>query len=128
MRRQDSDVLSSPLMQMRDAIRRLSIEYSYSSEVRDAAMCALQDGEFSKHMIECPVTPRKATNFASAYVLLRSVSEEIGKPNSVGLQQEQCRKVGLADSDVESMVRQMRGMLPKTAMAGGSGEYDDELY
>jgi hypothetical protein len=128
MRRQDSDVLSSPLMQMRDAIRRLSIEYSYSREVRDAAMCALQDGEFSKHIIDSPVTSRKATNFASAYVLLRSVSEEIGKPNSARLQQEQCRKVGLADSEVESMVQQMRGMLPNTAMASGSGDYDDELY
>ena len=128
MRRQDSDVLSSPLMQMRDAIRRLSIEYSYSIEVRDVAMCALQDGEFSKHIIDAPITPGKATNFASAYVLLRSISEEIGKPNVASSQQEQVRKVGLADSDVESMVQRMRGLLPKTVMASGSGDYDDELY
>lgn len=127
LRRQESDVLSSPLMQMRDAIRRLSIEYSYSTEVREAAMCALQDSEFSKHIVEAPVTPRKATNFASAYVLLRSVSEEIGKINASTSQEEQCRKVGLAGSDVESMVRKMRVLLPKAVMVGCSGDYD-ELY
>ena len=71
MVRQSSDVQSSPIMQMRDQISRLSIAYSFPSQVQSAALLALTDGTFFKAITDQPIAPSKKTKEASAYLLQR---------------------------------------------------------
>jgi hypothetical protein len=124
--RQDSDVQSSPIVQMRDAISRLSVEYSIPSELRDSAMCALQDGNFARQIMETPIVSTKKTHRASAYVILCSVAEEYGKQGSYTMD-DNCRRVGLSGAELAPMVSRVRSILPKSAL-GGRVNDDDELY
>ena len=124
--RQDSDVQTTYLVKLRDAISRLCMEYTCPNEIRDAAMCSMQDNEFVKQLSEGTVVPSKKTSFATAYIILRSVAEETG--NSGQLKNElHLRRVGLESMDVESMVCKMRSILPK-GIIGGTVVDEDELY
>lgn len=124
--RQDSDVQSSPIVQMRDAISRLSVEYSIPSYLRDSALCVLQDGNFVRQITENPIVSTKKTHRASAYVILRSVAEECGRADSYATE-DHCRRVGLAGVDLAPIVSRVRSILPKSAL-GGCVNDDDELY
>lgn len=124
--RQDSNVQESPIVQIRDAISRLSVEYSIPSDLRDSAMCALQDGNFVRQIVETPIVSTNKTHRASAYVILCSVAEEYGKQGSYATD-DHCRRVGLTGADLAPMVSRVRSILPKSAL-GGRVNDDDELY
>lgn len=125
-RRQDSDVQTTYLVQLRDAISRLSVEYTCASKVRDAAMCAMQDNSFVKNLSDNGIVSHKKTIFATAYIILRSVAEEAGSSDLLKSERH-VRRCGLETSDVESMVQKMRLILPK-GVVGGHVIEDDELY
>ena len=126
MKRQDSDVQSSPIVQMRDAISRLSVECGISSDVRDSAMCALQDANFVRQITENPIVSTKKTNRACAFVILRSVAEECGKPSAITTE-DYCQRVGLSGVDVAPMIARVRAILPKSSL-GGRVNDDDDFY
>ena len=127
MARQNSDVQSSPTMQMRDQISRLSIMYNFPSQVQSAALSALQDGPFSKAITDQPIAQSKKLKGASAYLLLQSIAEETGKA-SAGPSKEHCRQVGLGGVDVRPIIDHVRSILPKSAIGYTTVDDDDELY
>jgi len=126
MARQNSDVQSSLIMQIRDQISRLSIMYSFPSQVQSAAMLALKDGAFSKAITDQPIAPSKKLKEASAYLLLHSIAEEM-RVASTDPSQEHCRRVGLEGVYTRPIINRVRSMLPKTAI-GTTAADDDELY
>ena len=124
--RQDSDVQTTFIVKLRDAISRLCVEHACPNELRDAAMCSLQDSEFAQKLLDGSIVSLKKSSFATAYVILRSVSEEI--KTSVNLKKcPNLQRLGLETADVESMVGKMRSVLP-TGIASGVVLDDDELY
>lgn len=124
--RQSSDVQSSPIMQMRDQISRLSIVYSFPSQVQSTALLALTDGAFFKAITDQPIAPSNKPKEASAYLLLHSIAEETGVASS-DPSNEQCRRVGLDGIDTRPIINRVRSILPNTAF-GATAADDDELY
>lgn len=124
--RQDSDVQTTYLVQLRDAISRLCVEYACPNEIRDAAMCSMQHIKFVKQLSEGLVVPSKKSSFATAYIILRSVAEETNRSGQLKSELH-LRRVGLESMDVESMVCKMRSILPK-GIIGAALIEEDELY
>lgn len=124
--RQDSDVQSSSIVQMRDQISRLSIAYQFPSQVQSAALMALKDGAFSKAISEQPIAPSKKTKEASVYLLLHSIAEEMGALYTDPPLQH-CRQVGLDGVQIRPIINRVRSILPQAAM-GSTVADDDELY
>jgi len=126
--RQNSDVQSSPVVMMRDAIARLSVEYQCPGDVRNAAMSAMQDVEFVKKVFEegSAFSMPKKSRSASAHVILCSVAKEAGKYEEINTEKN-LRRVNLQSSEVQSMVDKMVQILPK-GVVGSRAVDEDELY
>lgn len=126
--RQNSDVQSSPVVMMRDAIARLSVEYQCPGDVRDAAMFAMQDVDFVKKLFEegSGFSMPKKSRSASAHVILCSIAKEAGKYDEINTDKN-LRRVNLESSEVQSMVDKMVQILPK-GVVGSRVVDEDELY
>ena len=124
--RQQSDADVAGLVQLRDAISRLSVEYACSSGVRDGAMCAMQDANFVKRLAESEAVSADKCKLGTAYVILRSVAEMTGDAQQIKAERY-VRRAGLETKDVESMVSAVRAILPRDVVDGRVVD-DDELY
>ncbi len=123
-KRQNSDINSSPICQVRDAISKISSEFSFDSAVRDSAIGALMDADVLKAIKTNAIVPETASKYATAYVVLRSVVEKRGGKHDDTVQSA---RVGLADEELRKMVRQMSMLVPYSSSASSSAD-DDDLY
>jgi hypothetical protein len=129
VQRQLSDVHSSPIVQLRDAVAHLTVECEYSQRVREVAMLALQDGDFASSLTSNHLVPKAKGKMACAYILLRSISESMNvKAVENKNTARHVKNLGLCASDILSMTTRMRAALPHRALLSCSDADDDELY
>lgn len=124
--RQASNVQSSPIMQIRDAISRIGQECSYPQEVRDKAVATLQDPEFANAVKNNSVIPSDVSKFGAAYILLRSVAEQSGV-NCSSVEEEHAARVGLFGAQLEKMVIDVKDALPLPKVSSSTSCDDDDL-
>jgi hypothetical protein len=126
MKRQNSDLNPSPILQVRDAISKLSGEFAFGSGVRDKAIGALMNGNFGNAVRTNTIVPAAAGKYATAYVVLCAVTDASDGHMSPSFVAEHAERVGLETSQLDLMISSMRALLrmskPITQCA------DDELY
>ena len=123
--RQKSGAQPSLLIQIRDAIIKLTIQHGFTSKTRDRATTALQDKEFAKKIYIIIPDSCKGDAFLAAHVILQSIVEPSKRKRYTS---EHLRHVGLSNVDVESMIAKMRDVLPREWSEFIRQVDDDELY
>ena len=131
--RQDSDLQPSPVMVVREAVFKLSEQFGYDASVRDAAVDALGNREFSSVIKNDTVIPHTASKFGKAYILLRSIQEEKGATSGFIDHSAHVRRVNMASYNVEDLVTKMRMLLPKASAQSSTSsthyiEDEDECF
>lgn len=124
MKRQNSDISSSPICQVRDAISKISSEFCFGSAVRDSAIGALMDSSVSKAIKSNSIVPETAGKYATAYVVLRSVVARRGEKHDDAAHSA---RVGLVDKELKQMVSKMSMLMPSSTVGSSSAD-DEDLY
>lgn len=129
----DAVIPVSNTVQVRDAIDGIIKDAKYASTMRDAALSALQDRDFSGMVKRGNIFPagagrELATPEVTAYLLLRAIQEEReGVSTARSLMDEQvCQYLQLSAQSAEAMVNHMKQALPAQARAAVA--MDDELF
>ena len=118
--RQDSNIQTTHLMQLRDSIRQFSTQCSCSSDVRDGAINAIQDDKFVKQ-----ISQLDTQDVSMAYLVLKSVAEEFGKSTQL-TPIEHFQIATINPIDLESILSRVRSALPKCMFNASVG--DEALY
>lgn len=122
VKRQNSDLSSSPICQVRDAISRMGL--FFGPAVRDAAIGALTDANVLKAVKSHEVVPCSVGKCTTAYVLLQSVALNRGEKHDVS---QTAARVGVQSCGLQEMVQKMRSLLPASTSGGMMAE-EDGLY
>lgn len=123
MQRQMSDLQSSPVMQLRDAITQNSRLNGYPLNVRDAAIACLHNATFAANIKNNVLLPESMGTHEVAQILLRSVAEKIGAPGP-SFQ----ANASMGGPGVIRLVENVKAALPGSVFAGGPGCDDDSFY
>lgn len=128
--RQESGIQSSPMIELRNSVNTLGDEFPRC--VLEAALRALQDGNFSKTITEHPIVPQAANNKAASYLLLLSIAEHM-KANGININysshniRERLKSTGLESGAIDDLIKGVTNILPATVMAR-QRTIEDELY
>jgi hypothetical protein len=123
MKRQRSDLQSSPMMQIRDAITSVSRQCGYQQRVRDAALACLHNATFAASIKNNLLLPDTMGTKGTAQVLLLSVAEKVGAPGLSSLE-----NTSMGGPGVMRLVETVKVALPGSVFAGGTSCDDDSLY
>lgn len=138
--RQDSGLLPSPVMLVREAVFKLSNQFNFSSAICNAAVDALGDREFANVIKNDIVVPQSVSKFGKAYILLRSIQEDAEVGSGAGSSSQKVfsydhhiQRVNMCEYDVQHMVAQMRQLLPKrivdsVALSANNEDVDDDTF
>lgn len=125
IKRQKSDVDSSPTMKLRDEIRHISASYGYSLKIQKAATMALQNADVFKVLF---TEADELSNFAKACVIMQGITDSTGCDRGVSsrLLRENARRMEVDGVRVAAVVERVKSALP--ACVEASIDEDDELY
>lgn len=128
IKRQKSDVDSSPTMKLRDEIRYISASYGYSLKVQKAATMALQNADIFKVLFTGADELTGLGSFTKACVIMQCITDSTGCDRGVSsrLLRENAHRMQADGVRVAAVVERVKSAL--SACVEALIDDDDELY